>query len=341
MPNSDDDTSMPVLVTGATGYVASWLIKQLLAEGFTVHAAVREPTNTDKLKYLNQLAEASPGSLHYFKANLLAKGSYAEAMTGCQVVFHTASPFTLNVNDPQKDLIEPAQLGTRNILEQANQTTTVKRVVVTSSCAAIYGDVADLEQAKGEAFTEADWNTSSSLSHQPYAYSKTLAEQEAWKIAKNQDRWDLVVINPSLVVGPGINPFATSASFGLIKQFGDGTMKSRMVDLALGAVDVRDVAAAHIAAGFTPSAKGRYITSGHNTSFPKFARFLREGKASGGEKRFGETYPLPTKILPKWLVWIVGPFLAENTTRKFIARNIGFPFRADSSKGMRELGLTY
>lgn len=333
MSRATYDTSSPVLVTGATGYVAGWLVKCLLAQGFTVHAAVRDPSNSDKLKYLNELADQAPGKIEYFEADLLAKGSYADAMQGCKVVFHMASPFTLGAGDPKKDLIEPAQLGTRNVLEQANQTDTLKRVVVTSSCAAIYGDVADLAQAQGDQFTEADWNTTSSLTHQPYSYSKTLAEQEAWKIAKAQDRWDLVVINPSLVVGPGINPFATSASFDLIKQFGDGTMKSGMVDLSLGAVDVRDVAAAHMAAGFMPSAQGRYITSGYDTSFPEFARILRD--------RFGSAFPFPTKTLPKWLVWLVGPFLAENTTRKFIERNIGFPFRADNSKGIRELGMHY
>lgn len=327
------NASAPVLVTGATGYVAGWLVKRLLDGGFTVHAAVRDPAKTEKLKYLNAIAKQSPGKIQYFKAELLDEGSYAEAMQGCEIVFHTASPFTLAADDPHKELIEPAQLGTRNVLEQANKTESVKRVVVTSSCAAIYGDNADLENTQNEQFTEADWNTSSSLTHQPYSYSKTLAEQEAWKIAKGQSRWDLVTINPSLVLGPGINPFATSASFSLVQQFGDGTMKSGMVDLGIGAVDVRDVAEAHMQAGFNPAAQGRYIVSGHNTNFPEFASIL--------QNRFGEAYPFPTKTLPKWLVWIVGPFLAKNTTRKYIARNVGLPFVADNSKGIRDLGLTY
>ncbi len=327
------NTSAPVLVTGATGYVAGWIVKGLLDKGFTVHAAVRNPNNTEKLKYLNELAERSSGTIQYFQSDLLQQGSYAEAMQGCEVVFHTASPFTLDTENPQKELIEPAQLGTRNVLEQANRTESVKRVVVTSSCAAIYGDNADLELVAGDSFTENDWNTTSSLSHQPYSYSKVLAEKEAWKIAKAQDRWQLVVINPSLVLGPGINPYATSASFSLVQQFGDGTMKSGMVDLGIGAVDVRDVADAHMAAAFNPDAKGRYIVSGHNTDFPEFAEILRDN--------FGETYPLPQKTLPKWLVWIVGPFLAKNTTRKYIARNIGLPFRADNSKSTQSLGLSY
>ena len=120
------------------------------------------------------------------------------------------------------------------------------------------------------------------------------------------------------MVGPGISPFATSASFDLIKQFGDGTMKSGMVDLSIGAVDVRDVAAAHIAAGFSAAANGRYIVSSYNTSFPEFAQILKE--------QFGDAYPFPKSTLPKWMVWMIGPFLSKGTTRQFIARNIGFPF---------------
>ncbi len=327
------DTSAPVLVTGATGYVAGWLVKRLLEEGFTVHAAVRDPAKIEKLKYLNELAEQSPGHIQFFKSDLLANGSYAEAMQGCSVVFHTASPFAMSVDNPQKELIEPAQLGTRNVLEQANKTESVKRVVVTSSCAAIYGDNTDIAQSTDQQLTEADWNTSSSLTHQPYSYSKTLAEKEAWEIANAQDHWDLVTINPSLVMGPGINPFATSESFSLIKQLGDGTMKSGVPNYGVGLVDVRDVAAAHMAAGFTPSAQGRYITSGHNTNFPELAKILRA--------QFGDAYPFPRSILPKPLVWLLGPLLDSSLSRKTIARNVGVPFRADNSKGVRELGLTY
>lgn len=321
------------MVTGATGYVAGWLVKRLLEEGFTVHAAVRDPSNKDKLKYLDGLAEVAPGRIEYFESDLLAEGSYAEAMKGCGLVFHTASPFTIAVQDPQRDLIDPALLGTRNVLEQADKTESVQRVVVTSSCAAIYGDNADLEEVEGGQFTEAVWNTSSSATHQPYSYSKTVAEREAWKIAEGQDRWDLVTINPSFVLGPGINPFATSESFSLIKQFGDGSMKSGVPDYGVGAVDVRDVAEAHMKAGFTPSAKDRYITSGHNSSFAEFAEILRD--------HFGDAYPIPRKTMPKWLVWLVAPMVNEGMSRKIVARNVGHPWRADHSKSVHELGMTY
>jgi len=321
------------MVTGATGYVAGWIVKRLLEEGVTVHAPVRDPENPGKLKHLNAMADQAPGKIQYFQADLLDEGSYAEAMQGCEVVFHTASPFVMNVQDPQKELIEPAQLGTRNVLESVNQTETVRRVVLTSSCAAIYGDNADLALTAGGVFTEEDWNQTSSVAHQPYSYSKTLAEKEAWMIAGKQDRWDLVVINPSLVIGPGTNPHGTSESFNLIRQFGDGTMKAGVPDWGMGVVDVRDLADAHYRAAVIPGAKGRHITSGHNTSFPGLAKALRD--------HFGNTFPFPKKTLPKWLVWLVGPVMDASLTRKMISLNVNQAWRADNAKSVKELGMTY
>ena len=327
------DPQAPVMVTGATGYVAGWLVKKLLQEGHTVHAAIRDPENEEKLRFLNGLAAEAPGSIRYFKADLTEPGSYAEPMQGCELVFHTASPFTLDVEDPVKDLIQPAKLGTRNVLEQANRTPSVQRVVVTSSCAAIYGDNIDLRNTPDGIFTEEIWNTSSSVDHQPYSYSKTLAEREAWKIHDAQDRWDLVVINPSLVIGPGINPHGTSESFNIMKHFGDGTLKAGVPRMGLGVVDVRDLAEAHYRAGFTPQAHGRFIVSAHDSDLADLAAPLR--------RYFGDRFPIPRRTMPKWLVWLVGPMINKTMTRKVISRNIGLPWKADNSKGVRELGLSY
>lgn len=326
------DRTAPVLVTGATGYVAGWLVKRLLDEGLTVHAAVRNPETTEKRKHLDATAEGSPGNIRYFKSDLLDPGSYAEAMEGCQLVYHTASPFTVNVSDPQKELVDPAQLGTRNVLGQASQTDSVRRVVVTSSCAAIYGDNADMKGTPSGVFTEGDWNTSSSLDHQAYSYSKTVAEREAWQIAGKQSRWDLVAINPSLVIGPGLNPHATSESFNIIKQLGDGTMRVGVPRWGIGAVDVRDLAEAHFRAGFTPEASGRYIISAHDTDFAEMASLLR--------KRYGQ-YPIPRRTLPKWLVWLAGPMVNPSMTRKMVARNVNYPWKGDNRKGIAELGVSY
>jgi len=206
-------------------------------------------------------------------------------------------------------------------------------VVLTSSCAAIYGDNADCQKAPGGILTEEIWNTSSSINHQAYSFSKAEAERTAWEIVKKQDRWDLVVINPSLVLGPGINPHATSESFALVKQFGDGSMKSGAPRYGFGCVDVRDLAYAHLAAAYIPGAEGRHIISGHNSDMFEMAQTLIP--------KYGDKYPLPCKALPKWMVWLVGPFIDKTMTRKIISRNINVPWKADNSKSKKALGVTY
>ncbi|NPD47086.1 MULTISPECIES: NAD-dependent epimerase/dehydratase family protein [unclassified Lentimicrobium] len=325
------DKTKPIMVTGATGYVAGWIIKKLLEDGITVHAAVRNPDNKEKLKYLNQLAEKTSGKIKYFKADLLQNASYEEAMKDCELVYHTASPFINSVKDPQRDLIDPALLGTRNVLDSVNKTESVKRVVLTSSCAAVIGDTIDLLDLPGGIADEENWNTTSNLKHQAYSYSKTLAEKEAWKMNEEQGRWDLVVINPTLVLGPGINPISTSESFNLIKQMGDGSMKMGAPGLDIGVVDVRNVADAHINAGFLPKAKGRHIISNTHKTFLQLAEMLRP--------KYGDSYPLPKKELPKFLVWLVGPL--QGIKRKMVSRNFGYQWLVDNSKSKKALGIKY
>lgn len=328
------DKTKPVLVTGATGYVAGWLVKLLLEKGITVHAAVRDPDNKNKIDHLLQLAKKTKGKLKFFKTDLLEEDSYTKAMKGCELVYHTASPFTSKIKDPEKDLLNPAKLGTRNVLQSANLVKSVKRVVVTSSCAAIYGDNIDLQSTPGNIYTEEIWNTSSSLHHQAYSYSKVMAEKEAWSIQQQQKRWDLVVINPSLVIGPALNlDSITSESFNILKQFGDGSIKPGVPNLGIGVVDVRDLAFAHFQAGFLAKASGRHIVSGYNTSLLEMAKALVPS--------FGEEYPLPRRELPKWIIWLVGPLLNKNLTREFIQKNVGYPFIADNSKSIEQLKVTY
>lgn len=333
MPTPQYSTTKPVLVTGATGYVAGWLVKRLLEEGFTVHAAVRDPDNKERVGHLTRMDETLPGTLRLYKADLLEMGSYGAAMEGCETVFHTASPFTSRITDPQRDLVDPALIGTRNVLETVNETQSVKRVVLTSSCAAIYGDNADIAATKNGILTEEDWNTTSSLEHQAYSYSKTVAERAAWDMASAQDRWRLVTVNPALVVGPSLADVQTSESFSLIAGFGDGRLKTGAPPMEIGMVDVRDVAEAHMRAAFIPEAKGRYINFCRTVSFMEVAQILRE--------KFGDGWPIPKRAAPKWLIWLVGPMVEKAISRRMVSRSMGHPWKADNSKSRRELGIEY
>ncbi|MGJ3232156.1 MAG: NAD-dependent epimerase/dehydratase family protein [Oceanicaulis sp.] len=326
------DTTKPVLVTGATGFVAGWLVKRLLELGYTVHAAVRDPDNAGKRAHLDRMAEESPGAIRYFAADLNQPGSFDEAAQGCRVIFHTASPFTSKIKDPQADLVDPAVNGTMTVLAAADKADSVERVVLTSSCAAIYGDNRDVSEAPGQCLTEDVWNTSSSVEHQAYSYSKTAAERAAWEFAGAQARWRLVVVNPSFILGPSLNEKPTSESFAVVRQLSDGTMKTGAPPYEIGAVDVRDVAEAHVRAAFIAGAEGRHIVSAVNTSFLEMGRMLRDQVGEG---------PFPTRELPKFMVWLVGPMLNPMLTRKMVSRNMGWAFCADNSKSKRALGLAY
>jgi nucleoside-diphosphate-sugar epimerase len=325
------DRSKPVFISGATGYVAGWIVKKLLEEGFTVHAAVRDPNNTNKLKELNSIASDNPGSIKYFKSNLLEANSYKDAMEGCELVFHTASPFKLKIKDAQKELVDPALKGTENLLKTVNETSSVKRVVLTSSVAAIYGDVSDSKLIPNGIFSEANWNTTSSLKNSPYSYSKTLAEKRAWEIEKEQSRWDLVVINPSFVMGPGISPSATSESFKFMKQMIDGSTKMGVPSLEFGVVDVRDLALAHFNAAFMENTKGRHIISADSLSMLQIAKMI-------GDK-FGNKFPVAKKELPKFLMYLTGPFIGF--TFSWVKNNVGWHLKFDNSKSRNELKLNY
>lgn len=328
------DKTKPVLVTGANGYVASWLVKRLLEEGCTAHAAVRNPDNDNKVGHLKELASNAPGEIRLYKADLLREGAYKEAMENCELVYHTASPFTTSVNDPQKELIEPAEQGTANVLNTAKEVPSVKRIVVTSSCAAIFTDAIDTVNAPGGQLTEDIWNTTASLDYQPYSYSKTLAEKKAWEIAESQEQWDLVTINPCLVMGPPLNPaYTTSESINILKMLGSGELKMGAPRMGMGIVDVRDVAEAHFKAGFTPEASGRYITAAHNSNLLEMAQTLLP--------KYGDEYPLPKKALPKWLLMLIGPMTNKLFTRKFIRNNVDVPWKADNSKIRNELGIQF
>jgi len=326
------DKSKPVLVTGGSGYVASWIIKMLLEDGINVNATVRDPSSSQKVDHLVAMAKASAGQLKLFKSDLLDIGSFDEPMRGCELVIHTASPFFVTgIDNPEEELIRPAKDGTRNVLESAKRTPTVKRVVLTSSVVAIYGDNADITLAPAGIFTEKEWNTTSSAEHQPYPYSKTIAEKEAWAIAKEQDQWDLLTINPGWILGPSVSKRKDSMSIGTMIKFGNGTYKMGVPELWNGIVDVRDVAAAHIKAGYSPEASGRHIIVSGVATLLEFANILR--------KHFGDDYPFPRKQVPKFLFWLIAPM--HGFTRKYASRNAGIQIKLDNSYSKTDLSMSY
>ncbi|WVZ58826.1 hypothetical protein U9M48_009054 [Paspalum notatum var. saurae] len=264
-----------VCVTGAGGFIASWLVKRLLQKGYTVRGTVRNPADpkNDHLRALDGAADR----LVLLRADLLDPESLAAAFSGCEGVFHAASPVT---DDPEK-MIEPAILGTRYVMTAAADTG-VNRVVFTSSIGTVYMNPyrdpskpvddtcwSDLEYCK----RTQNW----------YCYAKTVAEQGAWEVARERGV-DLVVVNPVLVVGPLLQP-TVNASTDHVMKYLTGSAKT-YVNAAQAYVHVRDVAEAHVRVFEAPHAHGRYICAESTLHRGDLCRILA--------KLFPE-YPIPTK----------------------------------------------
>ncbi|KAK6933849.1 NAD-dependent epimerase/dehydratase, partial [Dillenia turbinata] len=245
-----------VAVTGASGYIASWLVKLLLDRGYTVRASVRDPCDPKKSKHLLEL-DGAEERLKLFKADLLDEGSFDSLVEGCDAVFHTASPAVLSVSDPQAELIDPAVKGTINVLASCARAPSIKRVIITSSLASVYVS----RKPTAEVVLDESWFSDPVYCEEIknwYALSKTLAEKAAWEFAK-ENRIDLVTLHPGFVIGPILQP-TLNLTVAMILDI------AKEVQTPIGPVyrfvDVRDIAVAHIKAFEIPSASGRYLLVG-------------------------------------------------------------------------------
>ncbi|KAI3796456.1 hypothetical protein L1987_39127 [Smallanthus sonchifolius] len=247
-----------VCVTGASGYIASWLVKLLLDRGYTVHATIRSLDDPNKTQHLLAL-DGAKERLSLFEANLTVEGSFDSAVNGCVCVFHTASPVQFSVDDPQAQLLDPAVKGTLNVLKSAAKVQSIKRVVLTSSMSAVAFGSRLLES--GDVVDET-WFSDPLVCEQKKLWnhlSKTLAEDAAVKFAK-ENGLELVVINPGYVIGPILQPTLNLTSDGIMSLIKNG--KEVFSDGIYRLVDVRDVATAHILAFENPEANGRYCLVG-------------------------------------------------------------------------------
>lgn len=322
----------PILVTGANGFIASQIVRLLLEQGYRVRGTVRDPA---KDQHLGAMAAAmGAGSrLELAPADLLAEGSFDAPARDCQLVLHTASPYVITPKDPRRDLVEPAELGTLNVLRSAKQAG-VKRVVLTSSVAAM------TDEPDGSTVDEKSWNTKSTLKRNPYYYSKARAERVAWDyVEKERPGFKLVVVNPFLVIGPSLVP-SLNTSNQIFADLLTGKYPG-MVSLSWGVVDVRDVALAHLLALTTPKAKGRYLCAsgvvtmrevvgillerGYGARFPKLAK---TGKRSL-DNAFGN------------LVVRLGSYFQPRGTGTYLRTHVGRKLVIDNALIRRDLGMTF
>ena len=295
---SQDASSTRVLVTGATGFIALHCILQLLQQGYRVRGTLRTMPREPQVRSALEAQGQSTEALDLVWANLLQDEGWQEAANGCDFVLHIASPLPQRRPRNADELIVPARDGTLRVLRAAARAG-VRRVVLTSSLAAVGSG----HDTPGQVFTEADW---SRLDRPigPYPTAKTLAEQAAWAFVagpENTGPIELVAMNPGDVLGPLLDR-GQHISANTIQTI----MGKRAVGVARVAMpvsDVRDVAAAHLAAMTVPDAAGqRFCCSAGTVTMHEIALIL--------QRHFeGRGYRIMTRTLPDAVIRLAAGFL--------------------------------
>ncbi|PKA50590.1 Cinnamoyl-CoA reductase 1 [Apostasia shenzhenica] len=263
-----------VCITGGSGFIGSWLVRLLLDRGYTVHATVQNLQDEGETRHLETLASAS--RLRLFQIDLLDPESIIAAVRGTAGVFHLASPCIVDrVEDPERQLLDPAVKGTLNVL-QAAYDSGVRRVVLTSSISAIIpsrGWPANVVKDES-CWTDLDYCRQNGIWFQIwYPTSKTLAEKAAWEFAKEHGL-DVVVLNPGTVMGPIIPPNINASMLMLLRLIKGCT--EQYEDFYMGSVHVNDVALAHIALFENHAASGRHLCVESIAHFGDFAAKVAE-----------------------------------------------------------------
>ncbi len=270
----------PILVTGASGFVAIHTVIQLLQQGFNVRGTIRSLSKeADLRKTISNYVQAND-RLEILPADLSQDSGWDEAMQNVEAVLHVASPFPLYEPEHEDELIVPAVQGTLRVLRAAHKAG-VKRVVQVSSVAAISSG----HNGENKTFSEADWSDIKK-DIGAYAKSKTLAERAAWEFihgSENTNKMQFTTINPPLILGPVPNKdFRTSIELIRTIMLGQVPGVGR---IKMGLVDVRDVASALILAMQTPEAAGqRILVAADRSLWLKEIAELLHGKYAGRYK---------------------------------------------------------
>lgn len=313
-----------ILVTGGTGFLGGWCIRQLLCEGRAVNATIRSGKGAAELRGALTEAGAPIEKLQVFEADLGADEGWDKAFSGVRYALHIASPTSMSFPKDEARLLEMTRGGTVRVLRAARDAG-AERVVVTSST---YAAAYPKGGRTGEVHTEADWTDTEGSEITPYVRAKTLAERAAWEFAETEwEKRRLATICPAGIIGPLISHNVPD-SMQLVRRMLQGKIP-RLPRIALPFVDVRDCADLHCRALFDGAAGGeRFIASGPILWMSELALRMRNELGASAEK-------VTTKEMPNWLVRVAALF---DPNTRLILPELGVRRSFSSEKAEAMLG---
>ncbi|KAK4418537.1 Anthocyanidin reductase [Sesamum alatum] len=259
------DKNVKVCVSGGAGYLASFLVKQLLDKGYTVHATLRTLGDASKVGLLQGLDHQAGSRLKLFEADIYSADEFAAAIEGCQFVVHMATPLQHYAHNSQyKNTGEAAVGGVKIIMESCLRSNTVKKLIYTASVVA----ASPLEQDGSgykDVMDETCW-TSLDLSYDmlsDYVHSKTVAEKEV--LSYNGEGIEVVSLVCGLVGGDTIQSSMAESMGVLISQATNAGLRYkvlRFLEYLLAKVPIahiQDVTEAHIFSMENSHVNGRFL----------------------------------------------------------------------------------
>lgn len=314
-----DGSSQKVLVTGGTGYLAGWVIVDLLDRGYQVRATVRDIERAESARQAILKRSTGSGGLELVRADLLADPGWDRAIEGVDAVLHTASPMPF---DADADLITSATEGTRRVLTSAARVG-VRRIIFTSSGVTAYPADPD-EYSNEQMWTEPDGDPL-----QAYPDSKIHAERLAWKLARELDL-DLTAVLPVFMQGPPVGKPERTGTIDVIRRVLNGALPA-VPHLGWNVVDVRDEARLHVLALENSASIGeRYLGGGTFLWYLDVARMLRAGLP-------GNSHKAPKRELPNFMVRLAA---RRNPQLAMIVGELGIVRNVDTTKARTQLGWT-
>lgn len=317
------------MVTGASGFIGSHIVANLLARGRCVRAALRAPDDVERVAHLLEIPTAEGGSLEVVKMDLFNRQEVFEAVAGCDEVIHAAAALYVGKMDPQREVVDPSIIGTQNICDAIDAAATVKSLVHTSSTAAIR----PTKYVDGTKFTSESWADDATVENNAYGLAKAGAERlvRDWHANSNPDtRPRLVTIHPCVVFGPPMSRRHLAGSLSYVEALVKRTLP-KSLPIHINIVDVRDVAEAHVRALTGGTDGGRYLVIGGDMWMKDVANILRNAYP---ERKWAKGV-LPYSVC--LLAAIFHPKMSLKWARTHLKHHCTF----DATPAKQELGMEF